>query len=122
MDDFWSFPELGFESVRTPLVNVEDKGKELVVTAEIPGMKKDDIHVDVEDDSLTISAKRSGVDEEKSKNYYRYERSSSSFLRRISLPESVESEKADAEYKQGVLTIVLPKKEGHVKKKGLTIR
>ncbi len=122
-DEMGAFPETDFESVRSPLVNVEDKGGRLVVTAELPGMKKEDIQVDLEEGALTISAERKDVEEEKEKDYYRCERQYSSFKRRVALPEPVNLEGADAEYSDGILTISLPKKEGaESKKKGLTIR
>ena len=122
-DEMWALPEADLHSVRSPLVNVEDKGDKLMVTAELPGMKKEDIQVDLEEGALTISAERKGVEEEKEKDYYRCERQYSSFRRRIALPEQVNLEGADAEYSDGILTISLPKKEGaESKKKGLTIR
>jgi HSP20 family protein len=98
--------------VRQPLLDVIDEGKKFKVLAELPGVEKDKINVEVEEDSLTLSAetKTEAKKEDKKKGYYFQERSYQSFYRKIPLPEEVVPEKATATYKNGVLEVSLPKK------------
>ena len=115
MRSFWDFPAYEDFDVRTPLVDVEDKKDKIIVSAEIPGVDKKDISVDIEDNRLIIKAERNEEKKSKKKNYYKYERNYSSFYRVIPLEAKVDENNAMAEYKNGVLTITLPKK-GKVKK------
>ncbi len=98
--------------IREPLLDVVDEGENLRVLAELPGVEKDKINLEVEDDSLTLSTEiRSGEKkEEKDKGYYFHERSYQSFYRKIPLPAEVIADKASAEYRDGVLEVRLPKK------------
>lgn len=94
-----------------PPVDVLETENELILTADLPGIKQEDIDVRVEDGTLTIKGKRDFVQEEKNKGYHRIERSYGSFVRCFSLPESVDPEKIGADYKNGVLTVSVGKKE-----------
>lgn len=93
-----------------PIVDLEDKGNELVLTAEVPGFKKDDIEIQVEDDAVEISGTKSSKHDERTKGYVQKERSSESFYRRIPLPEEIKANVAEANLKDGLLELVLPKK------------
>ncbi len=95
----------------SPLVDITEDEKEYVVKAEIPEMKKEDIKINVHDDVLSISGERKYEKEEKGKKYHRVERAYGSFLRSFTLPEDAEGSKVNAEYKDGVLKVHLPKSE-----------
>ena len=94
-----------------PAVDIFDKGGEVVIHAELPGIKKEDIDVRVENNVLTIRGKKERKEEAKEEGYYRTERSYGSFSRSFSLASSVDVTKIGAEYKDGVLTLSLPKSE-----------
>ena len=94
-----------------PAVDIFDKGAEVVIHAELPGIKKEDIDVHVENNVLTIRGKKERKEEAKEEGYYRTERAYGSFSRSFSLASSVDVTKIGAEYKDGVLTLSLPKSE-----------
>jgi len=94
-----------------PALNVYDAGDKLVVTAEAPGVEAKDIELNVVENSLTLSGKRNGQPENKDGRYYRRERFCGQFSRTISLAEKVNPDKATAQFKNGILTIELPKAE-----------
>lgn len=94
-----------------PALDVYQDDKNVIVETPLPGVNPSDVNISVENDVLTIegsSEKKSEVDE---KNYYRKEIRSGSFHRAISLPAAVNGEKANAEYKDGILKITIPKEE-----------
>ena len=95
----------------SPAVDIYDKGGEVVIHAELPGMKKEDIDIRVENNVLTIRGKRERKEEVKEEGYFRSERAYGSFSRSFSLPTTVDVKKIAAEYKDGVLTLSLPKAE-----------
>lgn len=94
-----------------PALNVYDGGDKLVVTAETPGVEAKDIEVNVVENSLTLSGKRHGESEDKDVQYYRRERFDGEFSRTITLAEKVNPDGAKASFKNGILTIELPKAE-----------
>lgn len=104
-----------------PNIDVFEKGDKLVVKAEIPGMKEDDIHVSVEGDMLTIRGEKKTELEVKEEDYYRCERSYGSFFRSVALPSTVDTSKIDADYEDGVLQVILPKKP-EVKPKKVAVK
>jgi HSP20 family protein len=93
----------------TPRVNLAETDKAYEVTAEIPGLKPEDIHVELERDMLTISGERKEEEEEKGKTFHRVERRYGTFRRAMTLPDAAVAEKVNAEYKDGVLKVVVPK-------------
>jgi HSP20 family protein len=95
----------------SPVVDIYDKGGEVVIHAELPGMKKEDIDIRVENNVLTLRGKRERKEEVKEEGYFRSERAYGSFSRSFSLPTSVDVKKIVAEYKDGVLSLTLPKAE-----------
>jgi HSP20 family protein len=104
-------PARGFghaASAWTPQVECFRRGDRLVIRADLPGLSKDDIHVELKDDAITIHGERKHEHEEKHEGYFRSERSYGSFMRTIPLPQGVDAEKADASYRDGVLEITLP--------------
>jgi HSP20 family protein len=98
-------------SVRLPLLDIEDTGKNLMVTAEMPGIPKENIDIKVTENSLEISAKTQEDIEEKGKEYYHRERRYKSFQRNLPLPAEVNHKKTDAKLKDGILKVILPKKK-----------
>jgi HSP20 family protein len=95
----------------SPLVDITEDEKEYLVKAEIPEMKKEDIKLNVHDDVLTITGERKYEKEEKGKKYHRVERSYGSFMRSFTLPEDADGSKINAEYKDDILKVHLPKSE-----------
>ncbi|MGQ9722314.1 MAG: Hsp20/alpha crystallin family protein [Candidatus Jordarchaeum sp.] len=96
---------------RFPRLDLEDNGDGYTVTAEVPGLSKDQVNLNLTKDSLDISGEISEEKEEKDKSYLHRERSYQSFRRCIVFPEEVIPEKAEAEIKKGILTLKVPKKE-----------
>ena len=92
-----------------PKVNVTESEKEIKVSAELPGMDDKDIDISLSENELTIKGEKKEEKEEKKENYYHMERSYGSFSRTLPLPCKVESDKVEAQFKKGVLTITLPK-------------
>jgi HSP20 family protein len=95
---------------RVPYVDLEDRGKDFLLTAEMPGFKKEDINIEVTNDVVEIKAMTGWKYDERTKKYICRERSCESFHRMLELPEEVKTEGVEADLKDGVLTIVLPKK------------
>jgi HSP20 family protein len=98
-------------SVQYPYVNVAEYKDEIHVVAEIPGIPKESVKIQLHDGVLTISGERKAPEEQKDSEWLRNEIRYGSFSRSIELPERVNEEKVNAEYSNGVLTIVLPKHE-----------
>jgi HSP20 family protein len=92
-----------------PAVDVVESEKAYEITADLPGMDEKNIEVKVADGVLTIKGEKQEEKEEKKKDYYLQERSFGSFQRSFELPESVDSDKIEASFKKGVLTVTLPK-------------
>ena len=92
----------------SPEIEVFHRNNELVVRADLPGMTKDNVKVDVTDDSLTIQGERKREHEEEREGVYRSERSYGSFYRVIPLPEGTIADQAKATFKDGVLEVVMP--------------
>ena len=93
-----------------PALDVFEKDNKLIVKAEIPGIKPEDINVSVEGDTLTIRGEKKTESEVKEENYYHSERSYGSFLRSVTLPSTVDAGKIEADYEDGVLQVSLLKK------------
>jgi HSP20 family protein len=125
--DFWRFPfrrsvfeaepfwrrELSWRPA--PAVDIEEKEKSYEITAEVPGMDEKSIEVKLANGGLTIKGEKQEEREEKKKDYYVHERHFGSFERHFVLPEGVDTDKIEANFKKGVLTINLPKKPEAIK-------
>jgi HSP20 family protein len=94
-----------------PVVDVYDNDDSVVIKAELPGIEKEDIEIDVKDRVLTLKGERSSENEVKDDNYYRRERCFGKFERAFTLPADVDPDKIKADYKDGVLKIDIPKPE-----------
>jgi HSP20 family protein len=122
-DDFFGRPVLktGWtEGVWSPTVDVSEDKDNVIIRAEMPGMSKEDVKISIQDNVLTLKGEKKQEKEEKDKNYHRIERSYGSFCRSFQLPTSVKSDKVKASYKDGVLSVTLPKTE-EVKPKEIPI-
>jgi HSP20 family protein len=94
-----------------PSVDIIEDDKEWLVKADLPEVKKEDVKVTVENGVLTITGERKFEKEEKDKKYHRIERSYGNFLRSFALPDAADGSKVNAEFKDGVLKVHLPKSE-----------
>jgi HSP20 family protein len=107
VDEFRRTPGAGF----SPAMDIYEKGKDLIVEMQLPGIDADKVDVSVENDVLTVQGKSEKKSEVEEKNYYRKEIHQGGFYRSISLPAHVVGDKAKASYDEGVLKISIPKKE-----------
>ncbi|MEM7354971.1 MAG: Hsp20/alpha crystallin family protein [Acidobacteriota bacterium] len=115
-DNFWNdsdFVTDGEAGRRTwlPAVDIFESDEAFVATADLPGLKKDDIDVSIEDSVLTVSGERKFEDSKDSGTFRRVERSYGSFRRSFTLPRGVDASKVEAKFEDGVLTLNLPKSE-----------
>jgi len=99
-----------------PAVDIEENDKEFNVTAELPGIKKEDVKVSIKDNLLSISGEKKQETKVKEKNYNRTERIFGSFQRCFRLPEMVNQDNISAEFKDGILNIAIPKLKEAVSK------
>jgi HSP20 family protein len=109
------FPTLRREEERefvwAPAVDVYENDKAYVVEVDLPGLRKEDVRVTVQDGVLTIQGERRLAREEKGVDYHRQERFYGKFLRSFTVPETVDVDRISAEFKDGVLRLTLPKRE-----------
>ena len=94
-----------------PRVDIAETNGELVVAAELPGLTRSDVSIRIENNVLTLKGEKKQEEEKKGTNYHRIERSYGAFNRSFSLPSTVDTNKVKAAFKDGVLTITLPKTE-----------
>lgn len=93
-----------------PAVDVSETADEVIVKADLPGVKPEDIEINIVDNILTIKGEKKRETEEKKENFYRVERFYGSFMRSIQLPAEINVDNIKAQYKDGVLKVILPKK------------
>jgi HSP20 family protein len=101
----------GPEVTMSPAMDILETDNEVVVKAELPGLKAEDIKVSVENGALTISGEKRQEREQKDRNYHLVQRRFGSFYRSVMLPSGVDADKVDARYHDGVLTLTMPKSE-----------
>jgi HSP20 family protein len=104
-----------------PAVDVAETDKEIIVSAAVPGLKPEDIKIQVTGNTLEISAETKGETERKEATYHLRERHANSFRRVLSLPKEVVADKAEATFENGLLTLSLPKVESQ-QRKSITIK
>lgn len=104
VDELWG----GGERTWIPAIDVVRDGSKLIVRADVPGIKPEDVKIEVEDDILTISGKREESSEEKSRDYLRRERRFGSFVRSMALPAGVDASQIKAQTKAGVIEVQIP--------------
>ena len=105
-----------------PSVDVTESDQEIKVSAELPGLAEQDIEVSLSNDVLTLRGEKKVEKEDKGENYYRMERSYGSFHRSISLPTEVKADQVEATFKNGVLTVTLPKAATAQNRKKINIK
>lgn len=108
--------------ITLPKVNIKETADSYVVDMAVPGLKKSDFKIDLENQVLSISTESKDENEYQDENYTRREFGYSSFKRTFTLPETVNEDKIDARYKDGILSIFLPKKEEAKQKPARTIK
>lgn len=111
-DDFSNYGlNFNFSDNFSPRIDVSEDKDHINVTAEIPGVKKDNIKITLQDNILTIEGEKKKLTEQKEKNFYRSERMYGSFKRCFTLPAEVDSDKVEAKFEDGMLNIQLKKIE-----------
>jgi HSP20 family protein len=109
LDEFNTQNDESFKADFTPAINTREGEYAYHVEVDLPGMKKEDINIQIEDNTLVISGERKVKEELKEENYYKIESRFGSFSRSFSLPEDADIENIHAESKDGVLEVVVPK-------------
>ncbi len=109
-DDFWN-GEDSFISRFTPKVDIEELDDEFEFHVELPGLNKKDVKINVKENVLTISGEKKNKKEDKSDNFHRMESSYGKFQRSFRLPQNVKQNDIKAEFRNGILDIVVPKAE-----------
>jgi HSP20 family protein len=113
----WGRGEFAEQGGWMPPVEVRERDNNLVVAAELPGINKDDVKVEVTPEGLVIQGERRREHEEKRHGWYRSERSYGQFYRVVPLPEGIDAEKAKAQFKDGVLQVEIPIPEAMQRKR-----
>jgi HSP20 family protein len=116
MDDFFSDAIDANRDSFIPSIDISETDGQFLITAELPGMKKEDINLNIENGGLTIHGERKSEQEEKGKTFHRVETRRGSFNRSFQLPDYVDEDTINASYKNGVLQISMDKAENKVKK------
>lgn len=106
-------------TLQVPAVNIKETTDDYSLSLAVPGMKKDDFKIDMEGNMITVSCEKEESKEEKEAKYTRNEYNFTSFSRSFTLPDEINKEKIDARYENGILKLVLPKKE-EVKKTAIS--
>lgn len=122
---FWRAPFRQIETAfgKMPAVDFTETDKGYEVTAELPGMDEKNIEVKLGNDTLTIKGEKRDEKEETKKDYYMRERSFGSFQRTITVPDGVDTDKVEASFKKGLLTVTLPKSaEAQKAEKKITVK
>ena len=115
-NDLFNFPAALSRGRTIPAVNISENDKDFIVEVAAPGMKKSDFNINLERNVLSISTEMKNETKEEGKQFTRKEFSYQSFQRSFTLPESVDQDKIEAKYEDGVLRIILHKKEEMVSK------
>jgi HSP20 family protein len=120
--DLFNWPSSSSTGTSIPKVNIYETDNEFHVEMAAPGMTKDDFKVELDNNMLTISSQKETEESDDKKNYQRKEYSFQAFVRSFHLPDSAEAEKINAKYVDGILNLVIPKKEEAKRKAIKTIK
>ncbi|MEO1021613.1 MAG: Hsp20/alpha crystallin family protein [Bacteroidota bacterium] len=116
-DEFFTTPAVSRKTSRfVPSVDISETDSSFDLAVQVPGLKKDDISIDLENGRLTISGERTLNKDEKGKNYHRVESSYGSFSRSFYLPDTIDEDTVKATYEDGILNITIKKAESKAKK------
>jgi len=121
LDRIFAGREFGEAAVWAPAIEVRQRDNNLVITAELPGLSKDDVKVEATDEGLVLQGERKREEEEKREGYYRSERSYGRFYRLIPLPEGANIDQAKANFNNGVLEISVPVAQAEQKRRQVPI-
>lgn len=113
-DDFFGVPRKAEDQDRlrwTPRVNIEEINDHFEITAELPGLGREDVKIEIKDRVLTLTGEKKAENEKRDRNVYLFERAYGNFCRTFTLPDNVDAEKIGAEFKNGLLRIDIPKTE-----------
>ncbi len=105
------FNDYGVRYSKFPAVNIYSTNEEVILTAEIPGLNKEDLNISVHDNNITIEGERKEPKQKADTTFHRKERGLGKFIRSFRLPYEVDSEKTKAKYQDGILTVTLPRLE-----------
>jgi len=111
-DDFWgrTVPDATTEEAWAPRVDISERDDAVLLTAELPGVAKEDVKVELKDGVLTVSGEKKSEHTDEKNGFYRAERVYGSFTRSFTVPETLDAEKIEAEYANGVLKLIVPKR------------
>lgn len=121
-ENFFNLAGMAGKTGNLPRVNITETDDDFKVEMAAPGMRKEDFHVELDNDNLVIWTERSSSEENTESNYHRREFSYEAFRRSFYLPNTVEAEKINARYENGLLLLVIPKKEEARKKPAKKIK
>ncbi len=113
----WQVRPLMIEGIREPLTDVRETEKSIIIDMELPGVKKKDIEINIMEDEIEVKSEAKISKEVKKEGFYKRERAYQGFYKRFSLPAKVIPNKAKAEFKDGILTIKIPKVAAKEEKK-----
>lgn len=109
LEEMFGGPSAGIEEFYMPKVDLEDAGKEFLLKADVPGFEKEDVRIQMDENSVTISAETESEKKKEGKNFIHRERGYKSFCRTVALPEQTDPHKSEAQLKKGVLKIRMAK-------------
>jgi len=106
----WTGQEQAYTSTFSPAIDIFEDKDAIVVKAEVPGIKPEDVHISVDNNVLTVKGERKLEKADEREGYHRIERSYGSFTRSFTLPNNIDSEHVEADMTEGILTMRVPKK------------
>ena len=116
MDEFFTDAAETKQRSFAPSIDISENDKKFVIEVEVPGMDKEDIQINVEKNTLTISGERKFEEKEENKQYHRVETHYGTFSRSLTLPDNADAQSVQAAYENGILTISIDKSEKSLKK------
>ena len=119
---FAQMPRTAGDGAWSPVIEVKEKEGKLLLTAELPGLKKEDVKVHIDGDSLIVEGERKQEKEEKREGYYHSERSYGKFYRSIPLPEGAKADQTAAQFNNGVLEVTIPVPEAKVQRREILVQ
>ena len=117
----FTFPRIRFPEMKHTSINMEETDKHVIVKAELPGFKKDEINLNVTEANIEISATKRKEKIDKGEKYFRQERKAGAIKRAFSLPTTVDPSKSEARFENDLLTIVMPKSKANKKGKKINV-
>ena len=110
-DTFFGTPANGRARRWVPAMDLVEKDDALILTADLPGLERDDVNIEIKDRVLTVAGERKSEHEDKADGFHRVERAYGAFSRSLTLPDGVDADKVEANFDKGVLEVRIPKPE-----------